>query len=89
MSGFGTVVKKQFVLGHHVVNLVTAADRRIQLRSKYDWQVSEIAVGEDIYFFNFVGKPNSNRTSASVGLPSNFSDDFFSGRNWSAEIFKP
>ena len=88
-DGFGTVVKKQFVLGHHVVNLVTATNRRIQLRSKYAWQVSEIAVGEDIYFFNFVGKPNSNRTSASVGLPSNFSDDFFSGRNWAAEIFKP
>ena len=87
-DGFGRAVSKKSLMGHHIVNIKTSSDRMVQLRSKHNWQVSEIEVGEYIYFFNFAQKQNRNQMTLSKGLPSNFSDEFFSGRNWSAEVFK-
>ena len=86
-DGFGRVVSKRFAMGQSVVNLKTSADRTVQLRSKYEWQVSQVEEGSDVFFFNFAGKPNGNRIALQNALPVNFSDDYLSGRNWSAEIF--
>ena len=86
-DGFGRVVSKRFAMGQHVVNLKTSTDRTVQLRSKYEWQVSQVEEGSDVFFFNFAGKPNGNRIAIQNALPVNFSDDYLSGRNWSAEIF--
>ena len=86
-DGFGRVVSKRFAMGQYVVNLKTVADRTVQLRSKYEWQVSQVEEGSDVFFFNFAGRPNGNRIAIQNALPVNFSDDYPSGRNWSAEIF--
>jgi hypothetical protein len=74
-------------MGDHVVNVRTGSGRLVQIRSKYDWQVGELKLDEKVYFFNFVPIKNGNRMSAAFGMPSNYSDDFFSGRNWSSEVF--
>lgn len=86
-DGFGVVTSKEFIMGYHVTNIETFSKRKLQIRSKYNWQVSQAKVDEEIYFFGFTQKLNNNRLTSHVGLPSNFSDDFFSGRNWSAEVF--
>jgi len=86
-DGFGSVVKKQVIMGDHVVNVRTGSGRLVQIRSKYDWQVGELKLDQKVYFFNFVPKKNGNRMSAAFGMPSNYSDDFLSGRNWSSEVF--
>ncbi len=86
-DGFGRVVSKRFAMGQHVVNLKTSTDRTVQLRSKYEWQVSQVEEGSDVFFFNFTGKPNGNRIAIQNALPVNFLDDYLYGRNWSAEIF--
>lgn len=86
-DGFGQVVSKRFAMGQYVVNLKTSADRTVQLRSKYEWQVSQVEEGGYVFFFNFAGKPNGNRIAKQQALPVNFSDDYLYGRNWSAEIF--
>ena len=88
-DGFGVVTSKDFLMGHHVTNLRTSSGRKLQIRSKYDWQVSQAEKDKEIYFFGLTPKSNQNRINGRAGLPSNFSDDFFSGRNWSAEVFVP
>jgi len=86
-DGYGIVVKSQFLMGNHVVNIKTSSGRLVQIRSRYDWQVKEIQLGQQLFFFNFTPKKNGNRMSVTAGVPSNYSDDFFSGRNWSSEVF--
>lgn len=81
------MVSKRFAMGQHVVNLKTSSDRTVQLRSKYEWQVSQVEEGSDVFFLNFTGKPNGNQIAIQNALPVNFSDDYLYGRNWSAEIF--
>jgi len=87
IDGCGVVIKKTFQMGNHVVNLRTKSNRIVQLRSRYEWQVSAVATGDLIYYFGFSGKQNTNKMSNTVGLTANFSDDYLSGRNWSAELF--
>jgi CRISPR/Cas system-associated exonuclease Cas4 (RecB family) len=86
-DGYGTVVKSQFLMGSHVVNIKTSSGRLVQIRSRYDWQVKKIHLGQRLFFFNFTPKKNGNRMSVTAGVPSNYSDEFFSGRNWSSEVF--
>ena len=86
-DGCGVVIKKTFQMGNHVVNLRTKANRIVQLRSRHDWQVSSVATGDLVYYFGFSSKQNTNKMSNTVGLAANFSDDYLSGRNWSAELF--
>ncbi len=86
-DGCGVVISKKFQMGSHVVNLRTNSNRIVQLRSRYEWQVSAVTTGDVVYFFGFSGKQNTNKMSNTVGLTANFSDDYLSGRNWSAELF--
>jgi len=86
-DGYGIVTDVRNSALGRVVNLKTRTGRTIQLRTEFEWQVSKLAIGDAVMFFNFVSKQVKNKASGSLVQPVNFSDSFGSFRNWSAELF--
>jgi len=86
-DGFGIVTSVRHSPVGLVVNAKSASGRLIQLRSQYEWQVSQVKEGDTVAFFGFSTKPVRNKATGYLVPPVNFSDSFGPVRNWSAELF--
>jgi hypothetical protein len=86
-DGFGVVEKIHKTPIETVVNVRTSSGRKIQIRSSFDWQVSNLVVGNQIAFFGFTAQRNKNKATGAETAPFVYSDSFRNSRNWNAEIF--
>jgi PD-(D/E)XK nuclease superfamily len=86
-DGFGVVEKIHRTPIETVANVRTGTGRKVQLRSSFDWQVSNLVVGNRIAFFGFTAQRNKNKATGTEATPFGYSDSFRNSRNWNAEIF--
>ena len=86
-DGFGVVEKIHKTPSETVVNVRTSSGRKVQIRSSFDWQASNLVVGNQIAFFGFTAQRNKNKATGAETAPFVYSDSFRNSRNWNAEIF--
>ena len=86
-DGFGVVEKIHKTPIETVVNVRTSSGRKVQIRSSFDWQVSNLVAGNQIVFFGFTAQRNKNKATGTETAPFGYSDSFRNSRNWNAEIF--
>jgi hypothetical protein len=86
-DGFGVVEKIHRTPIETVANVRTSSGRKVQLRSSFDWHVSNLVEGNQIAFFGFTAQRNKNKATGAETAPFGYSDSFRNSRNWNAEIF--
>ena len=86
-DGFGVVEKIHKTPIETVANIRTSSGRKVQIRSSFDWQASNLVVGNQIAFFGFTAQRNKNKATGAETAPFVYSDSFRNSRNWNAEIF--
>ena len=86
-DGFGVVEKIHRTPIETVANVRTSSGRKVQIRSSFDWQVSNLVVGNQIAFFGYTPQRNKNKATGTETAPFGYSDSFRNSRNWNSEIF--